>query len=1248
MRRSNWLAVCVGIIALFSAGEVRAQTGTWNVTSGSWDNTANWLNSVEAQGADQSAYFNAVSAPTITDDLSTLTIGYMYFGNTASVLNTSATTNVLTLQTTVAGATPGISVLGNTTTISTSLAGTQGFIKSGSGTLVLNTNADTFTGNAVINAGTFTVNIGQASTAGIVLANGTTLAGNQALSATNFVQIVSGTAAVSIQGGSNTVSELFSGNGTINWTEGTVSNVTFNSSTANIFGNFGGTVAWGTNGSGLRVTAGNDDDDVLMPFATIDLGTSTGAFDAKQGFNVLTLGAVAGSGTSSTLGGGSTYDYGITIGSANTTTTFNGSIANGGGNEVAKVGLGSMTITGSCTETGGYYYGQSVNAYGGTLAVSYARYSSSVLYSGDTLGIGQGGTLLILGNSGALVNTIQTVASVTAGTAGSASANVGTTYGGGSIVVNPNGGAGTTLNMNRLAVTGPGSSLNLTAMPGSVAITTTSAVGADGTYGGRLTYTDSTGNTDFATAVTSVGSTSTLGRYTGYSAFTGSTDVGTTDYSLTGNGALSLSETVNLLKISTNGNGQSLGGAYTLSLSGGGLLFTGSNNYSINASTLNSFLFTSGGNANADIVIQNYGTGSLTINAKMNNNNGNATLSLDGPGTTVVTNTANSYNGVTYVDGATLSTSSALVLGGTGNTAALDLFGGTFQATQPFSLNNGTTNHNVTIGGGGGTFDVTAGNTLTVAGVVSNLFSGAGRGNALYAGPLVKTDAGTLVLSGANTYYGATIIDGGVLSVSTLANGNSTSGIGESPSAAPALVLNGGTLQYTGAGASTDRSFVLTPNGGGIDASGTGPLLFSTTSSAMLVPAPIVTTGPLAGSGARNLTLTGTNTGQNIFAGQILDGTGGSTSVTKAGSGYWMLSNANNTYSGATTISSGTLALAAATSNPIPNSSIITIASGGTLDVTGLNNSSLQLSSGQALSGAGLFNGSLASASASVIVPGTVSAGSAGIGTLNVNGGVTLANGTIVNFGLDSTSGTSSLLNVGGTLALPGSGTAITINLYSPNSASTFTPPNGISTYDLFQYSSITGGSNSVVSDLSVGVNNAAFNYSFGTANVGGIDYVQLTAVQQHITANWNTNGSSNWSGSSNWTGNVPPHSPGDAADFGTVITSPATVTLDEPVSLGQLIFGNTNSYTISGTNTLTMSTTGASSITDSFGVHTIAVPVSLAIVTLATVTNPTDVLTISGNISGSGLLTVSGGNGTLILSGSNTYGPAPDRSPRI
>ena len=165
-------------------------------------------------------------------------------------------------------------------------------------------------------------------------------------------------------------------------------------------------------------------------------------------------------------------------------------------------------------------------------------------------------------------------------------------------------------------------------------------------------------------------------------------------------------------------------------------------------------------------------------------------------------------------------------------------------------------------------------------------------------------------------------------------------------------------LQYTGTGASSDRSFVLTNNGGGIDASGSGPLVFSTTSSVMLIPSPIVTTGPLAGSGPRLFTLTGTNSGLNIFAGQILDGTGGATSLNKSGLGQWELTNVN-TYSGGTTVAAGTLSLASPFStNNIASSTPINVAAAGVLNVNGLANAALALTSVQTLTGAGTVTGS--------------------------------------------------------------------------------------------------------------------------------------------------------------------------------------------------------------------------------------------------------------------------------------------------
>ena len=69
---------------------------------------------------------------------------------------------------------------------------------------------------------------------------------------------------------------------------------------------------------------------------------------------------------------------------------------------------------------------------------------------------------------------------------------------------------------------------------------------------------------------------------------------------------------------------------------------------------------------------------------------------------------------------------------------------------------------------------------------------------------LVKTDLGTLVLSGTNTYTGGTAINGGTLAVSSDANLGAAAG---------GLTFNGGTLANTSA-FTTGRAITLAAGGG--------------------------------------------------------------------------------------------------------------------------------------------------------------------------------------------------------------------------------------------------------------------------------------------------------------------------------------------------------------------------------------------------------------------------------------------------
>ena len=156
----------------------------------------------------------------------------------------------------------------------------------------------------------------------------------------------------------------------------------------------------------------------------------------------------------------------------------------------------------------------------------------------------------------------------------------------------------------------------------------------------------------------------------------------------------------------------------------------------------------------------------------------------------------------------------------------------------------------------------------------------------------------TLTRSGnSNTYTGATNVTGGTLVISKLANGGVVSSIGESSNAASNLVLNGGTLQYIGAGDSTDRGVTVGTGFsilGTLDSSGTGAINFTNTGPLAYANANIVST----------FTLTGNNTGANIFALAIDDNNGapgtvngfGIMSAVKSGTGTWILTG-NNTYS---------------------------------------------------------------------------------------------------------------------------------------------------------------------------------------------------------------------------------------------------------------------------------------------------------------------------------------------------------------
>jgi len=187
---------------------------------------------------------------------------------------------------------------------------------------------------------------------------------------------------------------------------------------------------------------------------------------------------------------------------------------------------------------------------------------------------------------------------------------------------------------------------------------------------------------------------------------------------------------------------------------------------------------------------------------------------------------------------------------------------------------------------------------------------------------LVKTDLGTLVLTGTNTYTGGTAINGGTVRIASDAN------LGD---AAGGLSFDGGTLNTT-ADITSARS---------VDLAGAGTFLTKAGTTATLTGS-VSGVGSLIKDGAGNLVLSGNATqtgGTTITAGTLQVGNGatsgslegnvtnngtlafnrsdditfngtiiGRGSLNKLGSGTTTLTG-DNTYSGGTTIADGTLEL---------------------------------------------------------------------------------------------------------------------------------------------------------------------------------------------------------------------------------------------------------------------------------------------------------------------------------------------------
>ena len=455
---------------------------------------------------------------------------------------------------------------------------------------------------------------------------------------------------------------------------------------------------------------------------------------------------------------------------------------------------------------------------------------------------------------------------------------------------------------------------------------------------------------------------------------------------------------------------------------GAGLTFTGTNDLNLGTGA-----FSMGG-APRTVTVNG---GNLTVGGVVADGGGSRVLTKAGAGTLTLTG-SNTYTGGTVITGGTLSTNllaaggAASGIGDSSNVASkLIISGGTLQYTGGAQSTDRLFQIGQTTAGGAGTIDASgtgalnftnAGNvgygttnqtrTLTLSGTNTNDNTLAAliadNGTGLVA--LTKNGTGKWILSGTNTYTGITTINNGLLSVATIGNGGVAGNLGQATAAASNLVLGGGTLQYTGSTASTNRAFTLTAaTTSSIDVQLAGTTLTISGASA-------TTSGALTKIGAGTLTLSGTNayTGlTNVSDGTLAYGISNALStgaVTVDGAAAILSVGDFSDSVGAVTVANG--GSITGTSGVLTSTGTFEMQSGTVSAILGGSGIALNKTTAGTvtLSGANTYTG--VNTVSAGILRATTSAQALGTGAATVSlagGTLQLANGTGLNFARNTT-----------------------------------------------------------------------------------------------------------------------------------------------------------------------------------------------------------------------------------------------------
>ena len=577
-----------------------------------------------------------------------------------------------------------------------------------------------------------------------------------------------------------------------------------------------------------------------------------------------------------------------------------------------------------------------------------------------------------------------------------------------------------------------------------------------------------------------------------------------------------------------------------------------------------------------------------TFSGVIKNTAGTLALTKNGTGTLTLSG-ANTYNGTTTVNAGTLTLSNALAL----QNSAIDTSGAgvitlSSVTTPTFGGLKGSGNLASVITTG---FSSVTDITLNPGSGVSNTYSGV-LSNGAAGMTLTKNGSGTQVLSGANTYTGATTI-------------------------------NAGTLTLSGGSAIIDTGAV------------------SVASGAVLNLGASETIGSIAGAGNVTLgsfTLTAGGDNSSTTASGIISGTG---NLTKTGTGTLTLSGAN-AYTGTTTVSAGTLKAGSTTG--FSNNSAVSVAAGATMDLSGYNNTIKSLSTAT-----GTITNSGASANLTIT---TVGSGAAQLFTGNM---ALVLNTSDVLTNTNSTYSGGTYLNSGrpilGSYAI-GAGTpgALTNGLYGTGA---ITIGNSTSSLAQLYLAGNTSGiiNNAIVVNSALG-NNAnelgafrvagsnpsiagAINANLADVTFNSLNTGQLLSVTGAISGNSGVVVMTQSAGVLNVTLNATSGANTYAGNT-TISTANATLTLGKSDQIadgagkGNLII-NSGTFKMGGFSETINGLTGNGTVDGVSGTPTL------------TVGNNNATSTFSGvikNTAGTLALTKTG-TGTLTLSGANTYAGA-------